>query len=132
MSRKKERNKKLYLFASAGVLIIIAAIFLGGPKEEANAELKGFAECLENEGARFYGTFWCSYCKQQKETFGQAAKYLPYTECSTLDSRGQLPECQKKEIKSYPTWEFADGSRLSGALPLSVLAEKTNCDLPVV
>lgn len=128
----KNKKKNIYFLVAAGALIIVLAFFLSGAKGEEDSELKSFAQCLENEGAKFYGTFWCSYCKQQKEMFGEAAKHLPYTECSTLDSKGQLPECQKKNISGYPTWEFADGSRLSGALPLSVLAEKTACALPQV
>lgn len=128
----KNKKKNIYFLVATGALLVVLAFFLRGAKSEEDPALKSFAQCLEREGAKFYGTFWCPHCNAQKEIFGQAAKYLPYIECSTLDSKGQLPECQKKNISGYPTWEFADGSRLSGSLHLSVLAEKTSCALPQV
>jgi len=94
------------------------------------ASLENFAKCLTDNGAKFYGTFWCSHCKNQKEMFGQAAQYLPYIECSTEDSQGQLDVCKDNNITGYPTWEFADGSRESGEVSLEKLAEKTSCQLP--
>ena len=63
--------------------------------------------------------------------FGSSVKLLPYEECSTLDGKGQLPICQEKNIASYPTWEFADGTRLTGEVAFNQLAEKTSCALPV-
>lgn len=89
-----------------------------------------FATCLAREGAVFYGAFWCSHCQAQKKLFGSSAKLLPYVECSTTDGRGQTQFCIEREIESYPTWEFADGSRLNGEIPLAQLAEKTLCELP--
>ena len=41
-----------------------------------------------------------------------------------------FPICQEKNIESYPTWEFNDGSRLDGEISLTQLAEKTGCPLP--
>jgi hypothetical protein len=38
--------------------------------------------------------------------------------------------CKDKKIESYPTWEFADGSRLNGEITLQQLADKTSCLLP--
>lgn len=89
-----------------------------------------FAQCLKDQGAIFYGAFWCPHCQAQKKMFGSSAKLLPYVECSTLDGKSQVPACTEKNISGYPTWEFADGSRLSGEVPLSQLAEKTGCVLP--
>ena len=89
-----------------------------------------FATCLKDEGAVFYGTFWCKYCKAQKELFDSSIKLLPYAECSTANGQEQLQVCKDKNITGYPTWEFADGSRLTGLIPLEQLAEKTSCVLP--
>lgn len=93
-------------------------------------QLASFAQCIKDSGATFYGTFWCPHCNDQKEMFGDAASQLPYVECSTPDGRGQLPVCQEQNIQGYPTWEFADGSRETGALTLEQLSERTAC--PVV
>ena len=89
-----------------------------------------FAQCLADNGAVFYGAFWCSHCQNQKAAFGKSVKYLPYVECSTLDGKGQIPLCKEKGIEGYPTWEFADGSRESGEVSFAKLAEKTGCVLP--
>lgn len=89
-----------------------------------------FSQCLKDKGAVFYGAFWCPHCQNQKAMFGKSVKLLPYVECSTPDGRGQVPLCQEKEIKGYPTWEFADGSRETGEVSLTELAEKTGCLLP--
>lgn len=89
-----------------------------------------FAKCLQGKGVKFYGAFWCSHCQNQKRTFGKSQKYLPYIECSSPDGKSQLPVCSQANIDAYPTWEFADGSREVGEVPLSALAEKSGCQLP--
>src|SRR3989344_5693960 len=88
------------------------------------------AVCLNNKGAIFYGAFWCPHCQRQKAMFGKSANLLPYEECSTPDKRGRLQICIDEEITNYPTWIFADGSRETGEVSLSRLAEKTVCALP--
>ena len=89
-----------------------------------------FAQCLKDKGAIFYGAFWCPHCKAQKAMFGKSVSKLPYVECSNPDGQSQTQICIDKGITSYPTWVFADGSRLSGEIPLATLAEKTSCVLP--
>ncbi len=93
-------------------------------------ELDPFASCLKESGAKYYAAFWCPNCKNQEALFGRSAKLLPRVECSTPDSKGQLPVCEEAGIKGYPTWIFADGSRESGVQPLERLSELTSCPLP--
>jgi thiol-disulfide isomerase/thioredoxin len=88
------------------------------------------AQCLKDKGAIFYGAFWCPHCQEQKKMFGNSAKLLPYVECSNPDGKTQTQICIDKKVQSYPTWEFADGSRLTGEHTLAELAEKTGCALP--
>lgn len=89
-----------------------------------------FAQCLKDKGAVFYGAFWCPHCQAQKKLFGSSARSLPYVECSTANGNAQTQACIDKGITSYPTWEFTDGSRLTGEITLEKLAEKTLCALP--
>ena len=89
-----------------------------------------FATCLKDKGATFYGAFWCPHCQAEKKLFGSSVDLLPYVECSTPDANGQTQVCIDKGIKSYPTWIFADGSQLTGEIPLQQLADKTSCALP--
>ena len=88
-----------------------------------------FAQCLKDEGATFFGAFWCPHCQEQKRLFGNSEKLLPYTECSLPDGKNQTQICIDEEIKTYPTWEFKDGSRLMGVQSFEDLAEKTGCEL---
>lgn len=89
-----------------------------------------FASCLQDKKAVLYGAFWCPHCQTQKKLFGASEKLVPYVECSTTDGTAQTQACIDKKITTYPTWEFADGSRLLGEIPLQTLSEKTSCDLP--
>ncbi len=96
-----------------------------------------FAQCIKDtKTVTFWGAFWCPHCQDQKARFGKSAKYLPYTECSTPDGKGQLPVCTSAGITTYPTWDFATSSivasttRITGEMELADLAEKTGCLLP--
>ncbi len=128
-------EKKAKIFISMVSVLILVVILLavmrgdGGESSDVPGKYDALATCLAEKGAVFYGAFWCSHCQDQKKMFGSSAKLLPYVECSTLDGRGQLEECRVKGIEGYPTWEFADGSRL-GKSDVATLAEKTGCELP--
>lgn len=115
----------------AAFVIIFAAVI--GWQYYANAQpgkYDGFASCIEESGATFYGAFWCPHCNEQKQMFGKSADLLPYTECSMPDGENQTQACIDAGIKSYPTWEFTDGERLEGTQQLTTLAERTGCELP--
>lgn len=123
--------KKGVLVFWVGVLVLIVAavlaIFFAKP---GPGNLDPFAQCLKDKGAVFYGAFWCPHCQNTKRLFGASEKLLPYVECSTPDGKAQLQACIDKKIDNYPTWEFADGSRLTGERTLLELSEKTGCELP--
>jgi hypothetical protein len=89
-----------------------------------------FASCITDSGTTFYAAFWCPHCQAQKAMFGKSDKYLPYVECSQPSGQGQLQICTDANVTSYPTWQFPDGSRLTGEQDLETLAEKTGCALP--
>jgi thiol-disulfide isomerase/thioredoxin len=123
------RNKTIFYWILGVILIVLAVWFLFAQASKPG-KLDNFAKCLGEKGVTFYGAFWCPHCQSQKAMFGRSQKFLPYVECSTSDGKGQTTECQEKLIKSYPTWEFADGERKNGEVSLSDLAEKTACELP--
>jgi hypothetical protein len=64
--------------------------------------LDEFALCIKDSGTTFYGAFWCPHCQEQKRLFGKSASKLPYTECSTVDGRGQLPICKEAKNRNIP------------------------------
>lgn len=129
-----DNNVKIFVSVLALLVVVLigTAIYrsTGGNTVIAPGKYDQFATCLGEQGAKFYGAFWCPHCRNQKNMFGDSAKLLPYVECSTLDGQNQLAVCTEKNVTTYPTWEFKDGSRLTGEIPLEILAEKTSCELP--
>lgn len=112
------------------ILGVVGLVGYGIYDSRQPGKLDGFAQCLKDSGAIFYGAFWCPNCQNQKKMLGQSEKFLPYVECSLPNGQGQNQNCQNKNIEAYPTWEFKDGSRLVGTTDLKTLAEKTACSLP--
>ena len=128
-------NGMKFVYGGLIVLIFIGLVVAKNaraPHEPviSNSPIDAFAQCLGDAGAKFYGTFWCSHCKSQKELF-KNSKTLPYVECSTPNGQSQTKVCADVGVTSYPTWILADGTRLEGEQTFETLAEKTNCTLPV-
>ena len=126
-----DKNIKIFLAViSILVLSVIAVMMVRSGNGIPDGKYDTFATCLKDKGAVFYGAFWCPHCQATKKLFGSSQKLLPYVECSTTDASAQTQICIDKNIKSYPTWEFADGSHLNGEVTLQQLADKTSCELP--
>ena len=92
-------------------------------------EYDALAKCIAQSSTTFYGASWCPHCAAQKTKFGTGAQYLPYTECALPSGSGQTQVCIDHNITQYPTWVFADGSRLVGVQTPQTLATKTGCAL---
>ncbi len=129
MNTVKNNVKIFILIIGLLILGMIATVLLKSNNviPAGLGKYDAFATCLKDKGAVFYGTFWCKYCQAQKKMFGSSQKLLPYVECSSANGQSQLQICVDKKIEGYPTWEFTDGSRLTGAIPLQQLADKTSC-----
>jgi hypothetical protein len=116
-----------------GILVLIAAI-CGGlyafVHHQQTSRYKAFAQCLNTKGATMYGAFWCPHCADQKELFGSSFEYVNYVECGIKGSRNLAQVCTDANIKHFPTWVFADGSRVEGEHPLDFLSGATGCALP--
>ena len=121
------------------VLLVIAGIAWLIITPGKAGKLDQFAQCIRDKATvTFFGAFWCPHCQAQKARFGKSAKYLPYTECSTPDGRGQTQICIDNGIHTYPTWQFATGTtpeattttRHEGEMELVDLASTTSCVLP--
>lgn len=119
-------QKSRYIILGA-IIVALVALFIWykvtpGPYDN-------LAQCLSNQGTKYYGAFWCPHCQKQKQLFSKSAKLLPYVECSTPDQKDQTDICKTVGIESYPTWIFADGTRETGEKTPAYLAEKTSCPL---
>ncbi|HAA28870.1 MAG TPA: hypothetical protein DCE56_15775 [Cyanobacteria bacterium UBA8553] len=78
---------------------------------------------LKKIGAKFYGTYWCPYCTQQKDLFGtQAFRQINYIECDEKGKNARPDLCIKANISGFPTWEIK-GKLYSGLQSLQALAD---------
>lgn len=112
------------------VAVVVLFVVFGIWNRTQPGEYDMLAQCIADSDATFYGAYWCPHCQEQKAMFGRSADLLPYKECSTPNGQDQIAECDEADVTGYPTWVFADGSRLEGTHPLETLAERTNCALP--
>lgn len=124
----KTQAIRIGIFALIIVAIIVVMSLVVG-STDTSTKYDTFAQCIKDKGAKFYGAFWCPHCQTQKKEFGGSSKYLPYIECSNPDQT-QNAICTAAKIESYPTWEFADGTRATGEQSMEALAAKTGCVLP--
>ena len=118
---------------SCAVTVASLVVFSACAAAPADPEdkLRAFARCLTEKRAVMYGAFWCDHCREQKEMFGAASEHITYVECGVIGNpRAQTQVCSTKQVKSYPTWEFADGERLKGRQSFQILAQKTGCQVP--
>ncbi len=119
---KKVAIALLVAVAAAGLYFFV--------HQKQTSRLNAFAQCLSARGAKMYGAFWCPHCADQKEMFGSSFRYAPYIECGIKGSHAAAQVCTDANVKHYPTWVFADGSRVEGAHSLEFLGQETGCPLP--
>jgi len=91
------------------------------PAVDASAEL-ALANHLKQTGAKMYETFWCPYCRRQKELFGDAASRLPLVECDPNGTNAKPDLCNQANVSSYPSWEI-NGQLYRGMRSLEELAQ---------
>ena len=121
--------KKKHLVLFVLIVILLGIAWWGYASVMGPGKYDAFAQCLTEKGATFYGAFWCPHCQDQKKLFGKSMQYVNYVECSTPDGKAQLEVCKNEGVRGYPTWIFADGSRLTGSIPFEQLSEKTGCPI---
>ncbi|MBT4384226.1 hypothetical protein HOD30_00590 [Candidatus Peregrinibacteria bacterium] len=110
--------------------LLIISIFAFTACGERDTTYDELAACIADSEASFYGAFWCHNCENQLDMFGDSKDLLPYIECAEGGKDAEVQLCLNEEISSYPTWEFADGSRITGTQTMETLADETNCSLP--
>lgn len=130
---REEQSQPSPWIRKIAILVLVAAAAIGlyaFTRHRQSNHLNTFAQCLGDKGAKMYGAFWCPHCADQKERFGDSFKYAPYVECGTKGSRAPAQVCVDAGIKHYPTWVFADGTRVEGDHDLEFLSQATGCPLP--
>ncbi|MCX5947208.1 MAG: hypothetical protein NTY67_03130 [Cyanobacteria bacterium] len=93
---------------------------LGQALKPSSPEQLALANHLRQQGAIFYGAYWCTHCFRQKDLFGQeAGDRLPYVECAK-DQAG-ADRCNAADVRAYPTWVLGN-ERREGVQTLEELA----------
>lgn len=111
-------------------ICLVLFLFLSGCTQQSTKYVE-FAKCLSEKGAKMYGAYWCPHCQQQKKDFGSGWEFVTYVECSPAGKpEVQLTVCSDAKIKGYPTWVFADDSKITGEATFEELSQKTSCPLP--
>ena len=118
-----------WILYGAAVLVIVGLIVFAVTKNVAPGEHDQFAQCLTDKGVKMYGAWWCPHCQKQKALFGNSFSKMKYIECSAPGTQQMNQVCREANIKGYPTWEFGDGSRVSGEQSLEDLGKKVGCAL---
>ena len=119
--------KKTFWWGIGFIALVVLVLYLTSSKTSPYDE---FTQCLTDSGTKMYGAYWCPHCQAQKKLFGSSWDLVNYIECATPGSQQQNAVCNAAAIKSYPTWEFKDGNRITGELSLQQLSSFTSCPLP--
>lgn len=120
----------LLISLAAVILVVGGLVYLSKQKNSTPGQYDALAQCLTDKGVKFYGASWCPHCAAQKAMFGNSMRYVTYVECAVPGNQGgQTQACIDAKIESYPTWEFQDGTRVTGEQQPSALAEKSGCSL---
>lgn len=101
----------------------------GQGEGELAPDLVQFAKDLVDAGVQFFGAEWCSACTTQKELFQDGKDNLGVIEVTnpdrTLNSIGLA-----EGIEQFPTWDFPDGTRLTGIQTLETLSNVSGVAIP--
>ena len=131
---KKEDSKKLGIAVAIVIVILIAISVIyktdnktGG--SSGGGQYDSVAQCLTDKGVKMYGAYWCPHCQAQKKDFGKSFELIDYVECAE-GTNGQTQVCTDAGIEGYPTWVFADGTRLEGEQTINKLAQTAGCEMP--
>ncbi len=127
--RMKHAPSSSWILYVAAILVVVGLVFFAVKQQSAPGEHDVYAQCLTDNGVKMFGAWWCPHCQQQKALFGKSFKNINYTECSSPGSQEMNQTCKDAKIEGYPTWEFKDGSRLSGVQTLEEVGKKAECSV---
>lgn len=122
-------TSSLILFGLAG-LAVVGLLGYVVTRPSVPSAYDDFAQCLSDKGIKMYGAWWCPHCTAQKKLFGTAFKKVNYIECSPAGSKTMSEQCKTDGIQGYPTWVFADNTRVSGEQSFADLSLKSGCPVP--
>lgn len=108
----KEQNKRRIINYTVIVVILVVIGTFGilrtdSPTGAVVTEMDEFVDYLLEQDIKMYGSIGCSYCKIQKEDFGDSWQRFNdgggYVECSV-----DREICRDVGLTGYPTWVIND------------------------
>ena len=141
MTRRKKKHSENVKKTKMSSGTIMVLVFLGGlllyggvvalssdntGSQIPTEDLEGFAKCLIESDATFYGTEWCSFCAQQKQVLGDVYNQFRtqfYVDCDRNQER-----CSQAGVRAYPTWVI-NGQPYQGVQSIDALSNAMNCQL---
>lgn len=116
-------KKSFFQTVGIGSIAVVVMLMAGCSVSNDTPETLALAQCLTEKGAKMYGTNRCPHCTATKELFG----YKSFQSVTFIDCDKNKNACGLASVTGYPTWVFADGSRLQGEQPLATIAEAAGC-----
>ena len=125
LDKRKKLTKKIIVY-SILIIIIFGVTYMAIVNAKKPGKYDNFAKCLTEKGVKFYGSFQCPACAQQKQKFGKSMKYVDYIECGPLGQQTKI--CNDANIDAYPTW-IRDTDVKKGVLSFEELSQLSGCNL---
>lgn len=133
VEKKKNQSGSVAAIVVVSAVLLFAGFFAFGGTGSKNAitgtatfDTDTLAQCIIDSGAIFYGTEWCSHCKNQKELLGDT--YNTYKTQFYVDCDKEPNKCSDAGIRGYPTW-IIDGQKYEGVQQIDRLANLLSCNI---
>ncbi len=127
------KNLNIFKLLIFKVIIFTAMFFLNYDGDFLRASLvdenilkEDFIECLKEKEIRMYGNK--DDIDIQRIVFKEIDEGINYINCIEEESQMMTFDCQKKEIKTFPTWKIIDNKK-EGFLTVEKLELFTGCFL---
>jgi parvulin-like peptidyl-prolyl isomerase len=118
-----------YMFRSPEPVTMTLPVKTVTQEKTVTRNLENFSKCIASKGVVFYGVDWCESCNETKKLFGDSFKNIHYIDCADPENpQVQTEECNKANIKGYPTWIINDQT-YQGDQTVEELSKLTGCTI---
>ncbi|OGZ97444.1 MAG: hypothetical protein A3I44_06100 [Candidatus Sungbacteria bacterium RIFCSPLOWO2_02_FULL_51_17] len=140
MRPKKVSWGQVLAVAIAGI-VLAGVAYLAHSTSGPGKKYDEFAQCLDSKGYVMLGSATCASCLKQRESFGEAFRFIEEVECDPRNIDNQKEEeevkfCETFQIKKTPTWVQLDEERNTlyrfdaGIQSFETLSSVSGCTLP--
>lgn len=124
-AKKKMSTGSIVTLSIIGVFFVTGIMMLSGNSSANSVDSEKLAQCIINSDITFYGTEWCSHCKNQKVALGSI--YDKYKSEFYVDCDLNAAECTAAGIRGYPSWVI-NGQLYEGGQSLDFISNSIGCN----